>query len=104
MSGVTDFWRGLHSFMSQGSCFESGFTPEQDFLLSEQLSLFYKRRLSLFERAALLQSKKSRSPIDMESGFVSMIHPLFAARNVVRLRIGKMRFHLFHRVLCLSEP
>lgn len=55
--------------------------------------------LQLFSKA-----KKSHSPIDMESGFVNMIHLLFGVRKLVRMRIDKMRFHLFHRVLYLSEP
>lgn len=87
-----------HFFINSVSNFLNDFPHSISKTTFSNQNIHSSHPLQLFSK-----SKKSHSPIDMESGLVNMIHLLFAVRKLVRMRIDKMRFHLFHRVLYQSE-
>lgn len=106
-SGSLSFWSGVLHFRSNSSTFMSGVPSlwsDSHFFMRRVSNCSNENKHSSHPPQLFSKSKKSRSPIDVESGFVNMIHLLFAVRKLVRMRIDKMRFHLFHRVLYLSEP
>lgn len=98
-AGLCTFRATLTFFINSVSNFLNDFPHSISKITSSNQNIQSSHPLQIFSKA-----KKSHSPIDMESGFVNMIHLLFGVRKLVRMRIDKMRFHLFHRVLYLSEP
>lgn len=90
---------GTHFFINSVSNFLNDFPHSISKTTFSNQNIHSSHPMQLFSK-----SKKSHSPIDMESGLVNMIHLLFAVRKLVRMRIDKMRFHLFHQVLYQSEP